>query len=75
MENNDEQRDRLLRIADVRRLTGLGRTSIFLLERSGQFPQRRLLTPSVKRPAVAWSEREVQAWIASRPRVQHGSVS
>jgi prophage regulatory protein len=61
--------DKLLRLPDVQRLTGLRRSSIYEQMKEGTFPQ------SVKlgRRAIAWSEAAVQAWIRERlaaaPRV------
>lgn len=53
---------RLLRRPEVIERTGLGRTTLYLLERSGKFPQRRQLTPRV----VAWVEAEVDQWVRER---------
>lgn len=56
---------RVLRAADVMERTGLGRTSIWRLERAGDFPRRRQITPG----AVGWLTDEVDAWLDSRPVV------
>ena len=56
--------DRLLRLAEVLRLTGLSRATIYRLERAGRFPKRRQISDN----AVGWYETEVRAWSASRPR-------
>jgi len=53
---------RLLRLPDVMRITGLRRSSIYDMVRAGTFPQAIPLT----KVARAWSEAEVQEWIASR---------
>ena len=55
--------DRMLRVAEVMRLTGLGRTTLWQLERAGRFPQR--VRPLGNR-AVRWRESEVRRWIAER---------
>ncbi len=54
--------DRLLREPEVARMTGLGRTTRYEMERRGDFPRRRRLTSS----AVAWLESEVLEWMRSR---------
>ena len=57
---------RLIRLPDVMRITGLARSTIYDLERAGQFPGRVRITPV----ASAWREDEVRAWIDSRPRAR-----
>lgn len=54
--------DRLLRLPDVERLTGLRRSAIYEQMQRGAFPR------SVKagKRAATWSETAVQAWIADR---------
>lgn len=56
-------RDRLLRLADVKHMTGLGRSSIYAAIRAKSFPAAVNLTAH----AVAWRESEIDAWIAARP--------
>ncbi len=56
--------DRLLRVKEVAKLTGLSRATIYRLERAGTFPKRVQTSAN----AVAWHEREVVAWKSSRPR-------
>ena len=53
---------RLLRFAEVRRRTGLSRTTIWRLERSGEFPRHRRISAN----AVAWVEQEISIWIRSK---------
>lgn len=53
------QPDKLIRIATVIEMTGLGKTSIYGIE---DFPKRLVLGSR----AVGWRLSEVQAWIASR---------
>ena len=57
--------DRLLRIAEVKKLTGLGRTTIWQLGRDGLFPKRVKLSGTRGR-AVGWRESEVRQWVADR---------
>jgi prophage regulatory protein len=54
--------DRNLRFREVCNMTGLSRTTLWRLERDGQFPRRRRLSAR----CVAWLESEVEAWVASR---------
>ena len=53
---------RLLRFPVVRARTGLSRTTIWRLERQGEFPRHR----RISRNAVAWAEHEVADWIRSK---------
>ena len=56
------ENDRLIRIDEVRRLTGLGRSSIYALARSGRF----VAPIKISERCSAWPESEVMAWIADR---------
>ena len=56
--------DRLLRRADVEARVGLARTSIYRKMGDGSFPRPL----RVGAHAVRWSEREIEEWLASRPR-------
>ena len=51
-----------LRWPRVRQLTGLSRSTVWRLEKSGQFPARRKLSAN----RVGWSLIELQAWMQSR---------
>jgi prophage regulatory protein len=53
---------RLLRFGEVRQRTGLSRSTIWRMERSGVFPKRVRISVNV----VAWREDEVTAWIATK---------
>jgi prophage regulatory protein len=53
---------RMIRFPDVRNRTGLSRSTIWRLERQGEFPKHRRISPN----AVAWIEHEVDAWIRRR---------
>ncbi len=55
MENSP---DRFLRESEVRRITGLSRTTRWRLERHGDFPRRRQISAN----AVAWLESEIRQW-------------
>ncbi len=54
--------DRLLRLPEVRRLTGLCRSTIYQKMQRGIFPRSVKVGPR----AAGWSEASVQAWIADR---------
>lgn len=54
--------DRFIREPEVRRTTGLSRTTRWRLERAGRFPSRRRISLN----AVAWLESEVQEWLRTR---------
>lgn len=58
----------ILRIQRVIQVTGLSRSSIYRLEREGEFPSRRRLGPNT----VGWLEEDVVAWMRSLAR-PHGA--
>lgn len=51
-----------LRLPEVKRVTGLGRDSIYRLIRTQQFPAGRKLSER----ATGWRSDEVHAWVESR---------
>jgi prophage regulatory protein len=53
---------KLLRFPVVRERTGLSRSTIWRLERRGEFPKHHRIAPNI----VAWSEHEVSRWIEER---------
>lgn len=53
---------RLLRLPDVMARTGLKRSQIYCSMKTGDFPQSCKIGPA----SVAWSEAEVDEWIAGR---------
>lgn len=53
---------KLLRFPAVRERTGLSRSTIWRLERHGDFPKHRRISAN----AVAWVEEEVISWIYSK---------
>jgi len=59
---------KLLRFPDVRERTGLSRSTIWRLERRGEFPRHRRVSANT----VAWVEEEVTRWI--RSRIDHVAV-
>lgn len=53
---------RVIRRPEVLKRTGLSKTTIYMLERAGQFPQSWLQTPR----CAVWDASEVDAWIEHR---------
>jgi prophage regulatory protein len=53
---------RLLRLSQVRAITGLGRSFIYQLQAQKRFPQRI----KIGTRAVGWLEDEVMKWVADR---------
>ena len=53
---------RVIRRPEVLERTGLSATTIYKLERRGEFPAHFMLTPR----CAAWDEAEVNAWIEAR---------
>ena len=54
---------RLMRLPEVLKLTGLSRSTLYRKIKAGQFPAPVSLGPR----SVAWRESEVLDWIANRP--------
>jgi prophage regulatory protein len=61
-ERTPDQPDRLLRFPAVRERTGLSRTTIWRMERRGEFPRHHRIAPNV----VAWKEADIARWIGLR---------
>lgn len=61
---------RLVYFPELKRLTGLSRSTVWKLEKTGSFPRRRLVTTN----RIAWLENEVQDWIISLAAVE-GTVN
>ena len=55
-----DQPDRLLRLTEVSRRVGLGKSMIYDLMSRGMFPKQYKISPY----AARWSEQEIVAWIA-----------
>lgn len=55
---------RILRLAAVREITGLARSTLYELIGRGEFPRPVKLTGK----AVGWPETDVVAWLESRPK-------
>jgi prophage regulatory protein len=63
-----EQRLRILRLAQVCDVTGLGRSMIYQMEADKRFPERIRIGTR----AVGWLEREVHAWLIKRIEISRG---
>lgn len=57
-----DRRDKILRRREVEDLTGLTRSVLYRLIKSGDFPRQRQLSVST----VGWLESDVLAWILER---------
>jgi predicted DNA-binding transcriptional regulator AlpA len=51
--------DRVIRLNDVKRITGLSRTTIWEMERAGKFPKHLQLTAK----AIGWLESQIVSWM------------
>jgi prophage regulatory protein len=57
---------RMLRLSQVVERVGLGKTTIYALQKAGQFPHSVPLTSN----SVRWIEAEIEHWLASRLAVR-----
>lgn len=57
--------ERILRLPDVKAMSGLSRSAIYRKMRQGEFPQAVKLGPR----AVGWRSADVRAWLQGRPPV------
>ncbi len=53
--------DRLLRLKEVMRVTGLGRNTIYRRMREGTFPRQVRIGPN----SVAWLQSDISAWMSA----------
>jgi prophage regulatory protein len=63
MADSGNAQDRLIREPECQRMTGLGRTKRWQLERAGLFPKRRVISGHI----TGYLESELLEWIRSRP--------
>jgi prophage regulatory protein len=54
--------DSIVRPKNVKDVVGVSYTTVWRLERAGQFPKRRRLSAG----AVGWVRSELEAWLESR---------
>ena len=59
---------RVLRLAQVLEMTGLGKTTIYELQSAGKFPRSVKITAH----SVGWMEDEVQSWLEERMALRTG---
>ncbi|MBK7889619.1 MAG: AlpA family phage regulatory protein [Bdellovibrionales bacterium] len=59
--------NRILRIEEVMKASGLSRSSLYRLEGLGQFPKRVRISPN----SIGWFEHEVQFWMDERAKVRN----
>lgn len=62
---------RTVRRQELRQIVPLAETTIYEMERRGEFPRRFNLTPR----CVVWDLAEVDAWIEARKQAPRGGVS
>ena len=62
---------RTIRRKELRQIVPLAETTIYEMERRGEFPRRFNLTPR----CVVWDLAEVEAWIEQRKQAPRGGVS
>jgi prophage regulatory protein len=60
--NINQPRPSILRLRTVLERTGLSRSTIYALMRTGEFPRQIALGPR----SVGWLESDVEAWISAR---------
>ena len=60
-----ETQNRFLLEAEVKSVTRLSRTTRWRMEKKGEFPQRRLISPGGR---VGWLESEINEWLETRPQ-------
>lgn len=58
----DDMQANVLRLPDVKRMTGLSRSSIYAMIENKAFPRQIVLG----RRAVGWLESEIQDWLKAR---------
>lgn len=59
--DRDVTGERLLRLREVMRKTGMGRSTIYRKMDQGEFPRPVRISPSM----VRWRESEIEQWIAA----------
>jgi prophage regulatory protein len=62
---------RAIRRPELRKIVPLADTTIYEMERRGEFPRRFSLT----RRCVVWDLGEIEAWLAQRKRAAHTAQS
>jgi len=60
---------KILSAKELTKQIGLSRTTIWRMERRGEFPQRIVLSSN----RVGWDAKEINDWLESRPRIKGGA--
>ena len=58
-------KENLIRLREVMKITGFGRSQIYKLINIGEFPKQIQISPG----SVAWLESELEAWMEERIRL------
>ena len=58
-------KENLIRLRDVMKITGFGRSQIYKLINIGEFPKQIQISPG----SVAWLESELETWMEERIRL------
>jgi len=61
----ETQQERMVRLPEVKFLSGLPKNSIYRLMAAGDFPSPVQLSAY----SIAWRHSEIEGWIASRPKL------
>ena len=67
----DNMQERILDKRDVSEVTGVSTVTLWRMEKAGQFPRRRQITPG----RVGWLQSEVLQWIESRRPIEQYQAS
>ena len=62
MQSDNSIQERILRLPQVKALSGLGRSSIYTLMNAGRFPKH--INLGIR--SVGWIESEVQSWVTEQ---------
>lgn len=54
--------DRVIKLDEVKTITGLSKTAIYRQEQAGDFPKRF----KISKRSIAWSLKEIDQWVNSR---------
>jgi len=63
-------KNEIVKRSEVARMTGLSSTTLWRIEKDGEFPSRIHLTKN----RVGWRRTEIETWLASRQAVQASST-
>lgn len=63
--------ERVIREAECRQLTGICRTTRYMMEKEGKFPPRRKLGGR----SIGWLLSEIKVWQQSQPKAALGDIT